>query len=199
MSEITFKEIEHKFLVGDDFDLASFRTRLRGLNPTRTTALDVRDVYYWSAHHPRFIYRHRYDHELQQLTVKSVQADPEVRVEINLDLGRHRGDQRQAVEAFLGTLDVSWRGEIRKEIEVCYFADCEIVYYRARAAARSVACVEFEARRQSSISEALEVLRKYEQRTGFAKRQRATETLVELLFPRIADRIQTPAVTLPAS
>ncbi len=192
MSEVAFKEIEHKFVVGDEFDLASFRARMRGLSPTETVVLSVRDVYYWSKHHPEVIYRHRYDRERQQLTAKSLQPDPEVRVEINLDLSQHRGDQQQAVAAFLETLDVGWRGEIRKEIEVFYFADCEIVYYRASAATRSVACVEFEARRPDSIGDALEILRKYEERVGFKQRRRTAKTLVELLFPRIAERIKTP-------
>jgi len=184
MSEVSFKEIEHKFVVGDDFDLEGFRTRMRSLRPAGTTALAVRDVYYWSQHHPQMVYRHRYDRELQHLSVKSLAGDPEVRLEVNLDLGQHRGDQQPAVEAFLATLDVSWRGEIRKQIEVYYFPDCEIVHYRASAGERSVACVELEAKRQTSTAGALEILGKYEQLTGFDPRRRSATPLVELLFPR---------------
>ncbi len=178
-----FKEIEHKFVVGDDFDLEAFRARMQSLGPTRTTALAVRDVYYWSERHRQVVYRHRYDHELQHLSVKSLEKDTEVRVEVNLDLGQHRGDQQPAVEAFLDTLEIAWRGEIEKQIEVYYFADCEVVYYRGASESESVACVEFEARRQDSIDDALDVLRRYEKRTGFEERRRSSKTLVELLFP----------------
>ncbi len=193
MTETRFKEIEHKFVVGEDFDLEDFRATMRGLGPERTTALAVRDVYYWSEKRPRIIFRHRYDRELQHLSVKSLPGDPEVRLEINLDLGQHRGDQQPAVEAFFRALDVDWRGEIAKEIEVFYFPDCEIVYYRGSAGdvplarlrrdARSVACVELEARKQASIGDALEVLARYERLTGFEGRRREARTLVEILFP----------------
>ncbi len=187
MTETRFREIEHKFVVGEDFDLEEFRATMRGLGPARTTALAVRDVYYWSELHPRVIFRHRYDRELQHLSVKSLGEDSEVRVEINLDLGQHRGDQQPAVEAFLETLDLAWRGEIDKQIEVYYFPDCEVVYYRASARLRrdprSVACVEIEARQQASIGDALEVLARYEQLIGFEGRRRTDRTLVEILFP----------------
>ena len=185
MSETRFKEIEHKFVLGDDFDLADFRDRMRALGPEKTTALTVRDVYYWSRRHPRVIYRHRYDHELQHLSVKSLDQDSEVRLEVNLDLGQHRGDQRRAVEAFLDTLEIDWRGEIEKEIEVYHFPDCEVVYYRGSSQTDAVACVEFEARRQDSIAAALAVLDRYEALTGFDARERTPRTLVELLYPRV--------------
>ncbi len=183
MNETRFKEIEHKFVVGEDFDLADFRARVRGLGPSKTVMLPVRDAYYWSERHPRVVFRHRYDHELQHFTVKSLEEDTEVRVEINLDLGQHRGDQQATVEAFLDTLEIAWRGEIEKEIEVYHFSDCEVVYYRGTTATESVACVEFEAHRQGTIDAALAVLAKYEELTGFDARGRTAKTLVELLFP----------------
>ncbi len=182
MSETAFKEIEHKFVVGEDFDLADFRDRMRRLEPYKTTILTVRDIYYWSQLHPRVIYRHRWDLELQHLSVKSLEKDTEVRVEVNIDLGQHRGNQQAAVEAFIDTLEVSWRGEIVKDIEVYYFPECEIVYYRGTAGDASVACVEFEALQQDSIDDALEVLRRYEETAGFTGRRRISKTLVELLF-----------------
>ncbi len=183
MTETRFKEIEHKFVVGDDFDLEEFRATMRGLGPERTTTLAVRDVYYWSEGRPRIVFRHRFDDELQHLSIKSLDDDPEVRVEINLDLGQHRGDQQPAVEAFLETLDLAWRGEIDKQIEVYYFPDCEVVYYRGASESESVACVEFEARRHDSIDDALAVLARYERRIGFEGRRREARPLVAMLFP----------------
>ena len=185
-----FREIEHKFVVGDGFDREGFRRRVRALDPRRTTELTVRDVYYLTRHPPGFIYRHRYDRELQHLSVKSLEADSEVRTEVNLDLGQHRGDQQAAVEAFLATLDVAWRGVVEKDIEVFYFPDCEIVYYRAAADGEAVCCVELEAVGATSVDEALAVLAAYEERIAFADRERTTKPVVELLYPRLADRLR---------
>ncbi len=182
MSQTAFQEIEHKFVVGDDFDLEDFRARAAALGPIKTTALEVRDVYYWSASHPRIVFRHRYDHELQHLSVKSLQRDTEMRLEVNLDLGQHRGDQQATAEAFLDPLGIDWRGEIVKQIEVYHFPTCEIVYYRGAAQGESVACVEFEARHQSSVDDALAVLEQHEDLFGFDARDRTSKTLVELLY-----------------
>ncbi len=180
---VQFKEIEHKFVVGDDLDRVALRSQLRDLKPVGTTVQSVRDVYYFTRHQPRYIYRHRCDKELQHLTVKSIEGDSEVRLEVNLDLGLHRGDQHEAVEAFLATLDVVWRGVISKEIEVYYFTDCEVVYYEATANSRTVKCVEFEAIHTSSVDKALEILNRYEHLVGFDERRRTAKTLVEILFP----------------
>lgn len=186
MAAMRFQEIEHKFLVGEGFDLEAFRATVRGLGPTRTTALPVRDVYYLSDRHPGYVFRHRYDRELQHLSVKSLERDPQVRLEVNLDLGQHLGDQQPAVEAFLGALEVAWRGEVHKEIEVFTFPDCEIVYYSASSGSRVVRCVELEALEKTSVDAALEVLRRYERLTGFEHRERTRKAVVELLYPSIA-------------
>ncbi len=183
MSGPSFREIEHKYVVDDDFDVAAFRRTWLRRRPVKTTSLAVRDVYYATAHQPGHIYRHRYDRELQHLTVKSLEADAEVRLEVNLDLGQHRGDQQTTVEAFMATLDVVWRGEIHKEIEVFYFPDCEVVYYEATAASGSVTCVELEAIGAPSIDEAKNVLEKYAAMADFDPRRRTKQTLVEILFP----------------
>jgi len=188
MTDTRFKEIEHKFIVGKAFDREAFRRTLEGLGPAGTTSQAVRDVYYLPRHPGRYIFRHRYDRELQHFTVKSLEDDSEVRLEVNLDLGQHRGDQQDAVEAFLATVGVSWRGVINKEIEVYYFPDCEVVYYRATADSGTVTCVELEAVEKRSVEEALDILARYEQRIGFVGESRTTETLVELLFPSVFDR-----------
>ncbi len=185
-----FEEIEHKFVVDEGFDLEAFRRRVSALGPRRTTALAVRDVYYLSERHPAYVYRHRYDAELQHLSVKSLQDDSERRLEVNLDLGQHRGDQQAAIEAFLDTLEVSWRGVIDKEIEVFYFPDCEIVYYSARAGARSVRCVEVEAVGHASPDDAIAILHRYEEHLGFDERERTARALVELLFPELRPRVE---------
>lgn len=189
--EHRFHEIEHKFVVGDDFDLGAFGARLGALDPTRTTSIRVRDTYYLleprraGESDPGFVIRHRYDDELHHLTVKTRGADTEVRTEINLDLGHHAGDQRAQVEAFLGQLGVAWSGSLEKDLSVWYFPDAEVVHYRATTEQRSVACVEFEATRKPSLAEALETIARYERATGFEHATRSERPLVEILFPEL--------------
>jgi len=78
--DIQFKEIEHKFDVGDGFDLDRFRQDLATLGPARTRAIQVRDRYYLTEAglERRFLLRHRFDTDLQQLTLKSLEEDTEV-------------------------------------------------------------------------------------------------------------------------
>lgn len=180
-----FTEIEHKFVLDGDFDLAAFRRALEALGPERVNALQVRDRYFLTgdgrARH--YILRHRFDHELHQLTIKSLASDPEVRDEINLDLGHHKGDQAAQVDAFAGRMGVVWRGELQKALDVWYFADCEVVHYVATSSGRTVRCVEFEAIRQTSVPGALAVIARYERATGFDPATRSRQSLVDLLFP----------------
>ncbi|RMH23075.1 MAG: hypothetical protein D6696_01735 [Acidobacteria bacterium] len=183
MAGLAFREIEHKFVVGDGFDLAAFRRRVTALGPRRTATLDTRDVYYRIAGRPHHVFRHRYDPQLQHLSVKSVGGDGEERLEVNLDLGAHRGDQSAAVEAFMATLGVAWRGVIHKRTELFEFADCEVVFYRAQGAGRRVCCVEVEAIGAGSLDQARAVLERYEQALDLAGRRRSRRPLVALLYP----------------
>ena len=187
MDVMRLTEIEHKFVVDDLFDLARFRAAVELLRPTRTFALRVRDRYFLTGHgrSHRYVIRHRYDDQLHHLTIKTIEADPEVRTEINLDLGQHAGDQAATVDAFVNRLGVTWSGAIVKDIEVWEFPTCEIVHYVARAEDRRVTCVEFEAVRAANVEEALSVLGSYERATGFGEADRSLRTLVDLLFPGV--------------
>ena len=180
-------EIEHKFVIDDLFDLARFRVAVEGLRPTRTFALRVRDRYFLTGHgrSHRYVIRHRYDEQLHHLTIKAIEADPEVRTEINLDLGQHLGDQAATVDAFVARLGVIWSGTIVKDIDVWEFPTCEIVHYVAFAGERRVACVEFEAVHASNVEEALAVLGSYERATGLGEADRSLRTLIDLLFPGV--------------
>jgi len=186
-----FKEIEHKFVVSDDFDVQSFRDALEALGPTRTNAVRVRDRYYLTAGgiERKFIIRHRFDSDLHHLTLKSVGRDTEVRDEVNLDLGQHAGDQKERVDAFVAWLDVRWTGTVEKEIEVWYFPDCEVVHYVASAEGRSIRCVEFEATRKDSLEGALATVERFERATGFQGQARAELSLPQLLFPELVERL----------
>lgn len=183
--DLRFREIEHKFIVDDGFDLPRFREQLNALGPVRAGAIQVRDRFFLTEASlaRRVLFRHRYDAELHHLTLKGIEADTEVRVEVNLDLGHHRGSQDAQVDAFLDQLGVIWRGTLHKSLEVWHFEACEVVYYQAVADSGTVSCVEFEATRKGSLQEALATIALFEAVTGFADATRSRLSLPQLLFP----------------
>ena len=188
---LQFKEIEHKYIVDEQFDLRRFRQAVEALGPIRTGTIGVEDRYFLTegGSARRFLMRHRYDAELHHLTIKSLESDTEVRVEVNLDLGHQAGQQAAQVDAFMNLLGVVWRGSLRKELEVWYFPDCEVVYYQASTPSRSVRCVEFEARRQNSLAEALATVERFEHATGFSGASRSRLSLPQILFPDLAETL----------
>ena len=192
---LRFTEIEHKFLVDEQFDLARFRNILADLGPTKTASLRVRDRYYLTdgGRSGGYLIRHRFDHELHHLSLKTLEPDPEVRSEINLDLGHHAGDQQAAVEAFLNRLGTLWCGTLHKDLNVWSYPDMEVVHYRAETDDRTVRCVEFEATRKPSVEEALAVVERYEHATGFSGRERSRLSLPQILFPEISDALAAEA------
>lgn len=178
-----FTEIEHKFIVGPDFDLPGLRQLMRGLGPRKETALLTEDTYFLCALVPHLIYRHRCDAERQELTVKDrTAADPEVRLEVNLRLSQDAGSQRDAVAAFLAPLRITWQGRLQKQIHVFYFPDCEVVHYHAKTDHREIRCVEFEARAQPGVDAARQVLARYEALAGFTGKERSRSSLFDLLL-----------------
>lgn len=192
---LRFKEIEHKYIVDDRFDLARFRQVVAALGPVRSGVAKVRDRYYLteSGRARRFLMRHRFDAELHQLTIKAIEADTEVRVEVNLDLGHHAGSQDAQVDAFMDRLGLLWSGTLHKALEVWYFPDCEVVYYEASSSSQSVRCVEFEAARKESLEEALETVERFEQATGFAGAVRSRLSLPQIVFPDLDRALTSPS------
>ena len=191
-SDLRFTEIEHKFVLGDDFDPTRLGDALESLQPTRKNALRVRDRYFLTeaGRRGRFIIRHRYDRELHHLTLKSLAEDTEVRAEINLDLGHHAGDQAAAVDAFVDRLAVTWRGVIDKDLTVWYFPDVEVAHYRASTGTHSVQCVEFEATQKRSVADALRAVQRYERAAGFGDAPRSRRSLPQILFPELAAALE---------
>ena len=192
--DLRFKEIEHKYVVDERFDERRFRGAVAALGPIRSFAIRVRDRYFLTeaGRRRRFLIRHRYDEKLHHLTVKTLDADTEVRVEVNLDLGHHAGDQQAQVDAFVGQLGIAWAGTIHKDLDVWDFPDCEVVYYQASTDKRSVRCVEFEATRKESLAGALAIVERYERATGFDRADRTRRPLVEIMFPDIMDLLAAP-------
>lgn len=192
LENLRFKEIEHKYVVGERFDIERFRRLVGSLQPTRSSALGVKDRYYLTedGRLRRFLFRHRYNSELHDLTIKTLEKDTEVRVEVNLDLGHHVGSQEEQVDAFLGQLGIVWTGTLHKALEVWYFADCEVVYYEASTTVSSVRCVEFEAICKDSLDEALEIVQHFEKRTGFEGMSRSQLSLPQILFPELEQLLE---------
>lgn len=188
---LQFKEIEHKYVVDEHFDLLRFRQAVEALGPIRTGTIGVEDRYFLTegGRARRFLMRHRYDAELHHLTIKSLEADTEVRVEVNLDLGHQAGQQASQVDAFMNLLGVVWSGTLHKDLEVWYFPDCEVVYYQASTPSRSVRCVEFEARRKDSLEEALATVERFERATGFSGAARSRLSLPQILFPDLDEML----------
>ena len=185
MDVVRFTEIEHKFIVDSTFDVAGFGRQLKALGPTRQTALHVRDRYFLTGdgRARRYVIRHRFDAEMHHLTIKDLVADPEIRKEITLDLGHHAGAQVTQVDAFVERMGLVWSGAVEKDLHVWYFPDCEVVHYVASSAAKTVACVEFEATVKRSVLEALTIVERYERATGFDAATCFRQSLPELLFP----------------
>ena len=190
MDDLRFTEIEHKFIVSDAFDLARFRQTLDALGPTRTNSIRVRDRYYLTADGAErgVVLRHRLDAELQQLTIKSLEADTEVRTEVNLDLGTHAGDQTAQVESFVERLGLAWSGTIYKDVNVWYYPECEVVHYVATTDSLRITCVEFEVTKKDSMPSALATLDRFERATGFFGQPRSRVSLPQLLFPGFPQR-----------
>ena len=99
------------------------------------------------------------------------------------------GHQEAQVDAFVGQLGVLWSGTLHKALEVWCFPDCEVVYYEASTASRAVRCVEFEATRKDSLSEALATVGRFERATGFQATSRSRLSLPQILFPELRDRL----------
>jgi hypothetical protein len=192
MGLLQFKEIEHKFIVPDTFDLAAFRETLERMGPTRHEVLRVRDRYFitTAGQERGFILRHRHDRELHELTLKTIVGDAEVRDEVNLAL--RPDDQDAVVDAFVRAQGVVWSGTLSKDLEVWHFADCEVVHYVATADAMTVHCVEFEATEKVSLEGALAVMARYEAATGFTSATRTPASLVDLIWTGVLDQFRRP-------
>jgi adenylate cyclase class IV len=195
--DLQFLEIEHKFIIGPDVDLGPLLEGLRLRGPEKSIQTDVQDTYFLVEHAPHAIYRHRIDSYLQQLTVKSLGSDNEIRLEVNLHLDPLRGNQIEGIQAFLAPLGVLWQGTLRKEVQAFYFADAEVVIYRAQYEQREICCLEIEARAAHSIKEAQEVLSSWEKLMGLDPAGRSHASLLELLvLPSLSPALQAKVQTM---
>jgi len=161
-----FFEIERKYLVPYQDYISRVRDQILALQPKKNYCSRPRDTYYFDRTRPGEIYRHRFDAPLQQLTVKSRGGDPTKRLEINLDLAP--GDQRDRIEAFLGTLGTFLRGELVKDLEVFEFTDVEVAAYTAQWQQGQIFCLEIEAKNPIDHARALETIDAYAGKLGLS-------------------------------
>ena len=174
-------EVEHKFIISEQMDVTLMQKRLKELGPIRHFTTAVRDIYFLCSDTGTKVLRHRYDSKIQQLTLKSLSDDPEVRTEINLQLAIQQ-DQQRSIEAFISQLRYKQMGTIQKQVEVFEFDDCEVVIYRASNGAKKVRCVEVEARNFATITQAKAILLEYEEKIELHDKERSSKTLFELLL-----------------
>lgn len=179
-SEAKFKEFEHKYLLTGTESVESIFEALRSVSGGKEKSLDVTDTYFYQGDSPKFVYRHRRDREIQQLSVKSLSKDARERTEINLHF-LNEEDQFEAVVRFMETLGEFRKLSIRKSIQVIDFPDCECVYYEASNGTKTVRCFEFEALGAENLEQALEIISNYETLAGFSPDIRCHQSLFELL------------------
>jgi hypothetical protein len=177
----SFKEIEHKFIVSKEFDRNAFRLGLIENCAASVDSFLVEDTYFVIKGMHSYVFRHRYDRQIEQLTVKSVEKTPEIRTEINLDLLHSSISQIGAVKAFVECFGVEWSKSINKDVLVAKFADCEIVHYIATCDQQTAHCVEFEAVGFSDVNTALEAIKRREVQFGFASNVPESKSLFELI------------------
>lgn len=176
-------EIEHKYLVAEDFDVSRLADQLQELGATPPHRVEVTDTYFYRRDRAEEVFRHRIDAELHQLTVKSRPVDAEVRLEVNLNLAGP--DARKTVAAFLA---VGWGPceelLLHKSVTVWELPGFEIVHYVAtRADGHTVRCVEFEATGPEPPAEATAALQALGRSCGFNPALRTTASLFTLMLP----------------
>lgn len=179
-SEAKFKEFEHKYLLAGTESVESIFESLRSVSGGKEKALEVTDTYFYAGTSPKFVYRHRRDREIQQLSVKSLGSDARERTEINLHF-LNDDDQFEAVVRFMSTLGEFRKLSIHKSIQVIDFPDCECVYYEATNGSKTVRCFEFEALGAENLDQALHIISRYEKLAGFTPDNRCHQSLFELL------------------
>lgn len=182
MTDIRFLEIEHKYLLPQDYNPQPFIQIVKDLEPHGESIVEVNDSYFVTKSCPGYVFRHRIDKEIQHLTVKSLGDDPTVRKEVNLDLGHHKGDQKDRAKAFLEALTITWHGTIHKSVCAYYFHNCEVTYYEAHYGNRSVKCIEIEATQASSIDEAKGVISEFERKLQLDPDDRENQSLFQMLL-----------------
>lgn len=189
--DLRFLEIEHKFILPNDFQTDALFQKLRQFQPEKFLQTEVSDTYFFCERAPSAVFRYRLDAHIEQFTVKSQGQGNEVRHEVNLALQNQGGGQRDAVTAFLEPLGLFWSGTLTKSVSAFFFRDAEIVFYRARYEGQELCCLEVEAKDPLSLDNAYAILAQWEQSLGLSADQRSQSSLFELLiFPQLRAEIR---------
>ncbi|NRA64286.1 MAG: CYTH domain-containing protein [Pseudobacteriovorax sp.] len=182
-----YLEIEYKYVLDDKDNDGLIRKAISELGPVKTFQVDVEDSYFYSPLTPDYVFRHRFDREIQQLTMKSITKDPTVRKEVNIALNQDRGSQLAAVHAFLEPLQVSISATIKKRVWAYYFRDVEIVYYEASRHGCDVSCVEIEAIDPETVQRGKELIELYANKLCLDPEMLSSSALFSLLVPEFSE------------
>jgi adenylate cyclase class IV len=177
---VAFIEFEHKFLISEAEEPVLL-AKLGQLKAERKYVVDVHDAYYTLALQPQVVLRHRWDEQIHQLTLKSLEDDSERRVEVNLNLAMSAPEAQAAIEAFFGAFGIGQRVVVTKRVHAHYLTDCEVTYYVAECGPRQVRCLEFEVIGHQDQEQSRQILAKYEAKLGYQADQRCSESLFQLL------------------
>jgi predicted adenylyl cyclase CyaB len=179
-------EIEHKFVVEEDFDVNSFFKNVRSLSCDKEFSTEVTDTYYFNRANRDFVLRHRKDDRIEQLSYKSTGTDAEIRTELNLNLAMGKNSV-EIIAQFCQRMGLNESAPLKKSVRVFEFSDVEIVHYVASLGQVKVRCVEFESTKHSSPEMAKQNIRNYEAQLGFDAQKRESRSLFDLLvLPLVA-------------
>jgi adenylate cyclase class IV len=179
-------EIEHKFLMPDPSASDKIFAKLEREHGVKRRSFSVCDTYFVVESLPNQIFRHRLDHEIEQLTVKTAGHGNEVRSEINLRLEKSKESQEQLVQSFMESFGSHWKGKITKQLSVLETPDFEVVYYLANHGDEKVACFEIEYVGEASVEMALKSIESLEASLGLNPNNREKRSLFELLLAKHA-------------
>lgn len=185
-----FQEVEYKYLVDETFDMGTLDRTLKSLKPTEIYQVQVTDTYFYFSDRPNFVYRHRSDDRSQDFCVKSLEKDPVVRTEINMNMTIDRGTQLPSVVALLQTFGSFQQGSLDKDVSVYIFEDCEVVYYEASTDKKRLCCIELEAVGAESLQDAFNVLNTYVGKLNLSGLSREQQSLFEMLIkPQLLESV----------
>ena len=178
-----FTEIEHKYIVPSNFDWSVLIEAARKIGPEREFSVVVIDHYYRVKSAPDYVYRHRKDKLIEELTIKSLsQVDSRDRFEVNLPVDC--GDEG-IIRAFLSPLELFWDGRVKKDVLVFEYKESEIVFYEASSDSKTLRCLEIEAKNFEKKSEAFDRINQIESILGVTNWSREKKSLLQLLFPDV--------------
>ena len=184
MNNNTLKEFEHKYEITEDmYEFTAALCRPGSIFTERDNIIEVGGVDHYFTGVDDYVFRFR-DGGLQELTVKSDDADTESRMEVNLVMV---GASLEAVSIFMNTLGLAYAGSIHKEGFVNKRDDHEVTVYKAWRSDNDVRYfLEVEAYGDDE-EVALNAIAEAESRLGFDPATRVKEQLFSIMSEEVGN------------